>query len=215
MVSALAARHSRAASLAGTVIFDVGGPLAVYYALSSAGASTLVSLVASGVLPATGIGLGVVRSHRLDAVGALVLTGIVVGAVVGLASGNPHLVLLDGTVPTFVFGVIALGSLWTARPLIFRLALQWMGPDTPRGPEFASYWRYPGFRHAFKVMTVVWGVAFLTEAAVQIVVIESAPVSLAKTTSNLLPLGFAAVVIAWNVLYSRRGRRLLQSQSPG
>jgi hypothetical protein len=90
---------------------------------------------------------------------------------------------------------------------MFRFALEAMGADTPNGRDFADKWRYPGFRHAFRVTTVVWAVAFLAEAAVQVLVIETTSTGTARATSNVLPFVFAAVVIAWNVAYAKRGRR--------
>ena len=201
------ANRGRLQSLVPIVLFDVVGPLAAYYLLRSAGLSTVPALLLSGVFPAFGVSLGVARKRRLDAIGALVLAGIVVGTVLGLASGSAHLVLLDGTVPTAVFGVICLGSLWSKRPLLFRFALETMGPDTPKGRDLADRWRFPGFRHAFRVITVVWGLAFLAEAVVQGVIIETATTGTAKATSNVMPPVFAAVVIAWNVYYAKRGQR--------
>ena len=73
------------------------------------------------------------------------LAGIAVGTVLGLVSGNARLVLVEGSVPTAVFGLLCLGSLWSHRPLIFRFALEFMGADTPRGRDFDGLWRYPGF----------------------------------------------------------------------
>jgi len=189
------------------VIVDIAGPLIVYYTLSGKGFSTLDALILSGILPAFGIGLAVLRHRRLDAIGTLVLVGIVVGTLAGLASGSARFVLLDGTIPTAVFGVLCLGSLWSSRPLTFRLALETIGAETPKGRAFADEWRYEGFRHAFRVTTVVWGLAFLAEAALQAVIVEVALSDTAKTTSNLLPLVFAACVIAWNVWYTKRGQR--------
>jgi hypothetical protein len=58
----------------------------------------------------------------VDAVGALVLAGIVVGAILGLVSYNPKLVLDEGSVSTAVFGLICLGSLATEKPMMYRLA---------------------------------------------------------------------------------------------
>ncbi len=199
--------RGRLQSLAPILLFDVVGPLAIYYLLQSAGLSTVGALLLSGALPAFGVSLGVARNRRLDAIGIAVLVGILVGTVLGLASGSAHLVLLDGTVPTAVFGVICLGSLWSKRPLIFRFALETMGPDTPKGRDFDDHWRYPGFRHAFRVITVVWGFAFLTEAAAQAVIVEVASTDTAKATSNVMPLAVAGVVIAWNVYYAKRGQR--------
>src|SRR5579884_1099742 len=126
---AVPAGRSRMASLAPVAVFDIAGPLAAYYLMRSAGLSTVAALIASGVLPAFGIALGFARNRRLDAVGAVVLVGIVVGTVAGAASGSAHLVLLDGVTPTVVFGVMCLASLWSTRPLIFRFALQGIGAD--------------------------------------------------------------------------------------
>jgi hypothetical protein len=116
-------------------------------------------------------------------------------------------VLLDGTVPTALFGFLCLGSLWSGRPLMYRFAVEAMGADTPRGREFADKWRYPGFRHAFRVTTVVWGLAFLAEAAAQILIIKTMSTGTAKTSSTVLPLVFAAVLVAWNISYAKRGHR--------
>ncbi len=127
---------SRRTSLVSLAVFDIGGPLAVYYALRSSGISAVVALVISGLLPAIGIGLGVRRHRRVDAVGVVVLMGILIGTVVGLASGSARLVLLDGTVPTAALALVCFGSLLTQKPLMFRVALQFMGPESGQGREF-------------------------------------------------------------------------------
>jgi len=158
--------RGRLQTLAPIAVFDVIGPLVAYYSLRSAGLSSVAALVLSGVLPACGVALKIVRHRSVDAIGILVLIGIVVGTALGLASGNAHLVLLDGTVPTVVFGAVCLGSLWSSRPLMF-----------------------------------------LAEAAAQVLVIETSSTGTAKATSNVMPLAFAAIVVAWNISYAKRGRR--------
>ena len=205
--SSTAPNRGRLQTLGPTLAFDVAGPLAVYYLLRSAGLSSVAALILSGVVPAFGIALSVLRSRRLDAIGIMVLIGILTGSILGLVSRSAHAVLLEGVVPTAVFGVVCLGSLRSSRPMMFRFALEGMGRDTRDGRAFADRWRYPGFRHAFRVSTVVWGVMFILEAATQAVIVQTASVSLAKLTSNLLILAFAAVVIAWNIAYAKRGRR--------
>lgn len=152
----------------------------------------MTALILSGKLPAFGVVLKVVRHRSVDAIGIVVLVGITVGTALGLVSGSVHLVLLDGTIPTAVFGAVCLGSLWSRRPLMCRFALEAMGPDTPRGRDFADKWRYPGFRHALKVTTVVWGLAFGAKAAAQVLIFETSSTGIAKATSNVMPLLFAA-----------------------
>jgi hypothetical protein len=87
---------------------------------------------------------------------------------------------------------------------MLRFALEAISAETPKGRAFADKWRYEGFRHAFRVTTIVWSLAFLAEAAMQAVTIEVASSDTAKTTSNLLPLVFAAGLIASSVWYATR-----------
>lgn len=194
-------RHERLAALAPILVFDVAGPLAIYYGARRAGLSTVRSLVVSGVLPASRVIATIVRRRRVDVIGALVLSGIVLATAVGLISDNARLYLLDGLVPTIVLGGACLLSVLWEKPLMFRIALETMGQDLPRGRAFESMWRYPGFRRTFRVITLVWGVVFLLESALQAFIIEKSAISTAKTTSNVLPVIVVALTLAWTLAY--------------
>ena len=199
--------RSRFQSAAKIVVFDIAGPLVAYSLLRSAGVSTVSALILSGILPGVAVVAGLIRHRRLDAVGVLVLAGIAVGSVLGLVSGNARLVLVEGSVPTAVFGLLCLGSLWSARPLIYRFALEFVGEDTPRGREFESLWRYPGFRHVFRLFTVVWGVVYLAEAAARIVIVETTSTGTALAVSKVMPYAVGGILAAWMFLYGRHARR--------
>jgi hypothetical protein len=199
--------RSRLWSAAKIVIFDIAGPLVAYQMLRSAGLSTVLALVLSGVFPGVAVLGGFIRHRRLDAVGALVLAGIAVGTVLGLLSGNARLVLVEGSVPTAVFGLLCLASLRSRRPLIFRFALEFMGPDTPRGRDFAGLWQYYGFRRVFRLFTVVWGVTYLAEAAARIIVVETTSTGTALAVSKVMPYAVAGLLALWMVFYGRRARR--------
>jgi tryptophan-rich sensory protein len=205
--TAPARNRSRLWSAAKIVIFDIAGPLVAYQMLHSAGLSSVSALILSGVLPGVAVLGGLIRHRRLDAIGVLVLAGIAVGTILGLLSGDARLVLIEGSVPTAVFGVMCLGSLRSRRPLIYRFALEFMGPDTPRGRDFDSLWQYPGFRHAFWLFTVVWGVAYLAEAAARIVIVETTSTGTALAISKVMPYAVAGALSAWMFLYGRHTRR--------
>lgn len=188
-------------------VFDVAGPLVAYQLLRSAGQSAVSALVLSGILPALGIVINLVRRRRIDAVGILVLAGIAVGTILGVVTHDPKLVLLEGSVPTAVFGLACLGSLWASRPLIYRFALEFMGEESPRGREFSSLWQYAGFRHTFKVFTVVWGVTYLAEAAARVALVELTSTSTALTVSKFMPYVVAGALVLWMTSYGRRAKR--------
>src|ERR1700733_5705523 len=168
-------------------IFDIGGPLLAYHLLQSNGVGTVPALVLSGVLPAIGVIIGIVRHRRVDAVGVLVLAGIVAGAVLGLVSHNPKLVLDEGSVGTAVFGLLCLGSLARPEPLMYRLAMEFIGPDSRQGREFTDLWQYQEFRHTFRVMTAVWGTAYLVESAARVVIVANPSTGTALATSKVMP----------------------------
>jgi hypothetical protein len=199
--------RNRLLSLAKIAVFDVAGPLVAYSMLRSAGLGQVSALILSGTFPAFGIVAGVIRRRRVDAIGVLVLAGIAVGSVLGLLSGSARLVLAEGSVPTAVFGLLCLGSLWARRPLIYRFAVEFIGPDTPKGRDFESLWQYPGFRHAFRLYTLVWGVVYLAEAVARIILIETTSTSTALAVSKVMPYAIAGSLMAWMTVHGRRARR--------
>ena len=198
-------------------VFDVAGPLVAYSLLRHAGLSAVMALVLSGIFPALGVLAGYLRDRRLDAIGVLVLLGIAVGTVLGLVSGSARLVLLEGSVPTAVFGLVCLASLRSARPLIYRFALEFTGPDTAQGREFQSLWQHEGFRHVFRVLTAAWGATYVLEAIARVVIVEHTSTGTALAISKIMPYVVAAVLMGWTVLYGqwskRRGERLAAQAS--
>jgi hypothetical protein len=193
--------------LAIIAVFDIAGPLVAYSLLRSAGQSAVTALVLSGAFPALGVIVSLIRHRRADTIGVLVLAGIAVGTILGLLSGDPRLVLVEGSVPTAVFGLLCLGSLWARRPLIYRFAIEFIGADTPKGREFESLWQYHGFRHAFRLYTVVWGIAYLAEAAARIIIVETTSTGTALTVSKVMPYVVGAAIIAWMIAHGRHARR--------
>ena len=163
---------------------------------------------------ALGVAIGVIQHRRLDVVGAVVLAGIIVGTVVGLASHNARLVLVEGSVPTAVFGIACLGSLWARRPLMFSLAREFTGPDTTRGQEMTRLWQYEGYRRIFRVITAVWGVAFLLEAALRVVIVYNTSAGTALVISKATPFLFFGILTAWTVAYGAHHKRRVSTWPP-
>jgi intracellular septation protein A len=189
------------------VIVDIAAPLVAYWLLRSAGLPAVTALLLSGVFPAAAVATGVVRHRRLDVAGAVVLASIVAGAVLGLVSHSAKPVLAEGSVITAVFGLACLVSLRTRRPLMYALALEFTGPDSPRGQEMIRLWRHEGFRHVFRVITAVWGAGFLLEAAVRLVIVEHTSTGTALASSQVTPFLWAAVLSGWTVAYGAHRRK--------
>jgi hypothetical protein len=201
------AKGGRLRAIAMIVIFDVAAPLAAYSLLRSAGAAAVTALLLSGVFPALGVTIGVIQNRRLDVVGALVLAGIVVGTVLGLVSHSTRLLLVEGSVPTAVFGLACLGSLWRRHPLMFSFALEFTGPDTAKGREMTRLWQYDGYRRVFRIITAVWGAGFLLEAALRVVIVYNTSTGTALASSKIMPFLWGAILSAWTVGYGARQKK--------
>lgn len=197
----------RLRAIAKILIIDVAAPLATYSVLRSVGLATVTALVLSGVIPALGMAAGFIRHRHLDVVGALVLAGIAVGSVLGLLTHSPRLVLTEGSVPTVVFGAACLGSLGTRRPLMFGFSLEFIGPDTPTGREMTNLWQYAEYRRIFRTITLVWGVGFLLEAVLRVVIVYNTSTGTAMATSKVTPYLWIAGLMAWTVAYGRYRKR--------
>ena len=202
-----APKDGRLRSIAMIAIFDIAAPLVAYGLLRSAGLTAVTALLLSGVFPALGVTIGAIRNRRLDVIGALVLAGIVVGTILGLVSHSPRLLLVEGSVPTGVFGLVCLGSLWTRRPLMFSFALEFTGPDTASGREMTRLWQYDGYRRIFRIITVVWGLGFLAEAAIRVIIVYNTSTGTALVSSKVTPFVFGAILSAWTVAYGARQKK--------
>jgi hypothetical protein len=198
---------SRVRQIAMIIVFDLGGPLLAYALLRSAGVGAVAALVLSGVLPALGIAIGALVDRRLDVLGVMVLAGLLVATVLGLTSHDARLYLLEGSVPSLVFALGCLLSLRLRRPLIYRLAVELLGPDTPKGRDVTTAWRYPGFRRAFQVITVAWGVGYLVESAIRVAVVAIASTGFALVFSKLIPYAFAVCLSVWTLVYGEHEKK--------
>jgi hypothetical protein len=193
------AGDGRLRSLAAIVVLDGAAPLAAYGLLRSAGLSAVTALLLSGIFPAAAVIASAIRKRRLDVIGALVLAGIATGTIAGLVSHSARLLLLEGSVPTGVLGVACLGSLRARRPLMYRFALEFTGPETAKGHEMTTLWGNAGFQRVFRIITVVWGAGFLAEAALRVAIVYNTSTGTALAISKVMPFICAAILSAWTV----------------
>lgn len=196
------------ATFTSIAVFDIVGPIVVQNVMSSHGFSQIVALIAAGGPPTISVLFSAARHRRMDVIGAFVLSSIVLATLIGLGTGSAKLYLLDGAILTGVFGVICLASLLTGRPLMYHLALASNGgPDTAKGKAFADRWVYPGFRRTFVVMTVVWGLGFVAQAAISATIVEVTSTNRAFLINKILPYVALGLLGAWTCVYGFRAKR--------
>lgn len=198
-----------------TLVFDVALPIVAFNVLTRSGVSTLWALVAGGLFPAINNLRVWVGSRRLEPLGIIVMTFLAIGTVASLISGSVFFALIKESILTATFGLICLGSLLGARPLMFYVTRQFIAADDPvRIAWWNGLWEYPNFRASLRFVTAVWGITYLVEALVRVAL--ALLLSPAKVVAISPVMAFVVLIalIAWTRRYmlAMRERRLRQQQ---
>ena len=198
-----------------TLVVDVAMPIVTFNLLTSYGVSTLWALVAGGLFPAINNLRVWAKSRRLEPLGIIVMTFLVIGTAASLISGSVFFALIKESFLTAAFGLICFGSLLGQRPLMFYINRQFVAGDDPVRLEWWNgLWQYPNFRAAQRFVTVVWGIAYLIEAALRVVFAMVLSPAQVVAISPVMAFGVLIVLIAWtrrNML-AMRERRIREQQ---
>ncbi len=195
-------------ALAVNLCFTVVLPVIAVNVLQARGVGIVTALAISAVFPALETAATWIRVRYLDALGAISLTFIALGVGASLLSGDVHFALAKDSFFTGIFGLIFLGSLLGPRPLMFYISRTFnTGGDPGRKAMWSERWAFPRFRQVMRIMTTVWGVAFLSEAVVRIVLVYVVPVSAAIVVSPLLATAVLAALMLWTLRYAKMAER--------
>ena len=188
------------------VVAEGALPFLTYLLLHRQGVSTVDAVAAGAVFPLAFLGYHFARRRRLDGLGLIVLATIGAGTGLALLSGSARLYLVKESFLTGSFGVFLLGSLLARRPFMFYSGRRFATDGSPAGlAAWDSYWlKSPTFRRSNRVMTVVWGVAFLAEAAIRIVAAYTLDTSTVVALSGVAPLAVVGLLMTWTFGYARR-----------
>jgi hypothetical protein len=152
------------------VVVDVVLPLATYFLLRETGMGAFWAYLISGVWPLLKLIVGAVRTRRIDAFSILILIFIVLGAVTALVTGDVRTLLVRDSITTGGFGLVCLISLLFARPLLFYIGRTFATDGSPAGfAWWNGLWQYPTFRRSQRVITAMWGIAYVAESVLRIV----------------------------------------------
>ena len=199
-----------------TLVFDVAMPIIVFNVLTHYGISTLYALVVGGVSPAINNLRVWVKARRLQPLGIIVISFLAAGTITSVISGSVFFALIKESFLTATFGFICLGSLLAERPLMFYIIRQFVaGDDLERLEWYNGLWQHLRFRSAQRLVTMVWGTAYLVEALLRVgfaLVLSPAQV---VVLSPVMAFGAMICLIAWTRYYSlaQREQHIREEQS--
>lgn len=191
-----------------TLLVNALAPYLIYVLLKGH-VSNFAALIGSAIPPLLESIWSLIKRRRMDVMAILVLGGIVLSLLLMLVGGNARLLLVRESLITGLIGLIFLGSLILPKPLIFYLAREMNGGDSPENSErWEQRWQQAGwFRRGMRLMTGVWGLGTVLEAIVRIWMAETLPIQHFLAISPFVQYGIIGGMILWNVWYVRRMKR--------
>jgi len=182
-------------------------PLAIYnYAEAPLG--EVRALIASSGPPILWSIVQFARHRRVDALSMLVLGGIVLSLLAMLGGGGVKFLQLREKLVTGLIGLVFLGSALVRRPLIYELArASMLRRSTDEAAAFAALQVHAGFRRTMTVMTLVWGVVLLADAAVSAAFVFLFSVRENLIASPILGYGTMGALSLWTFWYGRLQQR--------
>lgn len=197
-------------SLLPTLVLDIACPYFAYQYLRqhTPRLSPATALLLSGVFPVLNNLWSLIKSRTLDIIGIVILVGIVVGAASVLVTGDPKLLLIRESFVTGALAVVCLSSLVWPRPLLFFIGRDFStGHDPVKIAEFNALWGRPGARRIFRVMTIVWGLGWLGEFLLKVVLVLTLTIPQVLIVGPIESNGITIALILWTIRYANESRR--------
>lgn len=198
-------QRSSLSRVAGTVLTEVALPLAAYALLRAVGASEAWALVAASVFSVLTASTQWVRRRRIGLLGAVILAGLLVSAVVAVVTDDPVVVFMVDPMTNVIVAALAIATLATTQPFVARIRRDL----SPHPMEFDRAWSDSRrFRRAHRRASWIWIVGLLVLAAIWTTCVRVLPFDSAVAASRVSGvLGYAAMIGGSEVLIHKEGLR--------
>lgn len=184
-------------------LVDIVAPLAVYYGLRAFGVSAWQALLLGALVPAGRAVVSLVRHRRVEWLAVLVLVLIAASSATALLTGSPRFLLAKDGAITAALGLAVLASTAAARPAMFALG-RVMVSEKDAAAWDERWARIPRFRRVWRVVTVLWGLGLLLDAALRVVFAYTLPVDVVPALGAAQWLVLLVVLQVVSQLYLRR-----------
>lgn len=169
--------------------------------------SELTALAVAAFFPLSKSIFDLLRHRRFDPIFLVVLLGIVTSGIALLFGGSPRILLVRESLFTGVFGLACFLSLLLPRPMMFYFGLYFVaGDDARKRARFNASWELPQVRFANRLITIMWGIVYVTELIIRMILIYTLSAQLVLVLSPVLIGGFTIFTIIWTFSYVRRIR---------
>ncbi|MFB7662807.1 VC0807 family protein [Kitasatospora sp. NPDC056138] len=191
-----------------TIVCNIVAPILTYNQLTGHGCNDFTALLVSAGWPVLDLLINIAWKRRLDEFAVISLIFVALTMAVTLV--GPHsarLLLVKDSLVTGLFGVLCLITLAAPRPLMFYFGRKFATDGSAEALErWNGLWVHESFRTVQRNLTLVWGVAYLAEAALRVGLSYALSTGGMVTLNSVLSYGVTAVLIGWTITYAKRAR---------
>lgn len=170
--------------------------------------SAAMTLLLAALPPIIFAVYGMLRHGNADAMSLFVLATLIPIAAMPLFGGTAQQILVRESLASGVVGVLVLLSLLLPRPAMFYMNRSFATGNSPAlVQQYNQHWASPIFRHAMRLMTIMWGIVAVGEAGLRTMLVFVMPSATFLAVSQIIQgLAFAGLM-AWTLWYGRYVRR--------
>lgn len=191
--------------LARLLVLDIALPWVAVRVLEGIGVAMVPAFAAAALFPLASVAVSWYRRRRVEVIGVAVATTLLLGAGLALASDDVRFTVVKAAPAYGLFGIACLLSLFAPRPLMFYVARYFStGDDAAKRTAWDARLASPAFVRAMRLLTWVWGLAALGEAAVGIGFAIFLPPHAALVAEPALGFATVAALLFWTVAFARR-----------
>ncbi|MFI8520313.1 VC0807 family protein [Streptomyces sp. NPDC085481] len=191
-----------------TIGLNVVAPILTYGALTDRGWSEFAALLLSGAWPVLDTVIHLVWHRKMDEFAVVTLFFLALTAFVSLVgTHSTRALLVKDSAVTGLFGVLCLATLLAPKPLMFYFGRRFSTDGTPESHAWWNgLWQFPQFRAVMRRMTIVWGLGYLAEAAVRVVLSYTLSTEAMVAVNPVLIYGCLGLLVLWTIRTGKRSR---------
>ena len=199
-------RGKMLSSILPNLLINAGVPFVVNM-LAQSHMSTINALLLASSVPALFTLGGIIWKKRIDAVGMMVVVGLLLTAIFALLFKSPQLLLLRGAAVSGLFGIAMLVSLCFPKPILFYVVRSVMTHnDVQRIASFNADWAFPQVRSLYRLLTIVWGCVTLASLLLLAVFVFTLPISLMLVLSPILNIAVTMPAAHWSMYIMHKNK---------
>lgn len=204
----LALIRANAAGILVEIVVNFALPYLIYSRLEHS-RGEVVALIASSGPPVVWSLIVLIRKREVDVISAFVVAGIVLSLLATLGGGSVKFLQLRERMVSVLFGLAFVVSALIRRPLIYEFARAGMKRNNSAElGRLESLKNDPTLRRSMTVMTLVWGIVLLADAAVSAALVMVLSVKQYLIVGPILGNAVMGALALWTFLYVRHRRKL-------